>query len=168
MWENILKTVAPLLGTAIGGPFGGMAAKMITGALLGDDQATDDIEVAKLAITNATPDQLLLLKEADNSFKLSMEKLGIERKALNVKDRNSARDMQISTRSWAPGLIALCCMSGFFGILFALIFIQIPEQSIQPLNVMLGVLGTLVVGIANFYFGSSSGSKAKTEIMGQK
>lgn len=168
MWESIIKTVAPMLGTAIGGPFGGIAAKMITGAILGEDNATDDIEAAKKAIAGANPEQLLLLKTADHDFSLAMEKLGVERKALNVKDRNSARDMQKITKSLAPGLIALCCMSGFFGILFALIFVQIPEQSVQPLNVMLGVLGTLVVGIANFYFGSSSGSKAKTEIMGRK
>jgi len=168
MWESIIKTVAPMLGAAIGGPFGGIAAKMITGAILGEDNATDDVESAKKAIAGATPAQLLLLKTTDHKFKTDMKQLDIDEKALNVDDRKSARDMQKITKSLAPGLIALCCMTGFFGILFALIFIQIPEQSVQPLNVMLGVLGTLVVGIANYYFGSSSGSKEKTAIMGNK
>lgn len=35
--KDVLRSVAPVLGTAVGGPFGGMAARAITGALLGEE-----------------------------------------------------------------------------------------------------------------------------------
>lgn len=164
-WQGIVKTVAPLLGTAIGGPFGGMAAKFITGAILGDDAATDDIEIAKQAIANATPEQLAALKSAEYQFKTDMKQLDIDEKALDVEDRGGARDMQTKTRSLIPGFLALASFAGFFGILTALIFIEIPAVSISPLNIMLGVLGTLVIQIAAFYYGSSKGSQDKTDII---
>jgi len=168
MWQDILKTVAPILGTAIGGPFGGMAAKAITGAILGEDSATDDIEVAKQALTIATPSQLLALKTADQNFKVEMKKLDVDILALDADNTKDARAMQKETKSNAPAAIAACVLLGFFGILTAIIFVELPQTAIQPLNIMLGVLGTLVVSIGNFYFGSSHGSKMKTALMGKK
>lgn len=165
MWQDILKTVAPLLGTAIGGPIGGIAAKMITGALLGEENATDDVKVMEKALKGASPEQLLLLKTADHKFKSDMAKLDLDSKALDHANTNSARSMQKETRSLAPAAIATCVLLGFFGILVAIIFVVLPDTAIQPLNIMLGVLGTLVVSIGNFYFGSSSGSKEKSRAM---
>lgn len=168
MWQDILKTVAPILGTAILGPFGGMAAKAITGALLGEDNATDDIEAAKVAIANATPADLLALKTADQNFKVEMKKLDVDIMAIDVDNTKDARAMNKEMKSNAPAAIAACVLLGFFGILTAIIFVPLPDTAIQPLNIMLGVLGTLVVSIGNFYFGSSHGSKMKTALMGKK
>ena len=44
--KSIIQTVAPTIGTAVGGPLGGMAVKAISEALLGKPDGTPD-EVSK-------------------------------------------------------------------------------------------------------------------------
>lgn len=162
-WKNILGTVAPMLATAVGGPLAGTAVKFLTDGLgLNDGAGEKEISIA---LKTATPETLAKLKELDNSFVIKMEELGINLEEIHAKDRNSARNMQVETRSRMPAFIALTALAGFFGILTAMIFIAIPPISEAPVNIMLGVLGTLVVGISNFYFGSSKGSADKTQIM---
>jgi len=164
-WKGIISNVAPVLGTAIGGPFGGIAAKFITGAILGEENATDDIDQAKEAILSADPDSLLKLKEAEYEFKADMKRLEIDEQKLGNDDRDSARDREIQTKDKMPALIALSALAGFFGILLAMIFVALPEAAEQPLAVMLGALGTLVTQIGAYYFGSSAGSSKKNDII---
>lgn len=161
--KGILATVAPALGTALGGPLGGMAARAITGALLGSE--TDDEKAAAEAIRNATPDQLLALKQADHDFAAKMKQLDINLEEIRSKDRDSARRRQIETKDKMPAVIALAALAGFFGILAAMIFVTIPTAAAQPLAVMLGALGTLVTQIGAYYYGSSSGSSAKNAML---
>ena len=166
LWDTakgILATVAPVLGAAIGGPFGGMAARVITKTLLGEE--SDDPAVAVEAIRNATPDQLLALKKADHEFQARMKELDIRLEEISASDRDSARRRQIETKDRMPAAIALAALAGFFGILLAMVFVDIPPSAAQPLAVMLGALGGLVTSIGNYYFGSSAGSAKKNDII---
>lgn len=164
-WKGIISNVAPVLGTAIGGPFGGIAAKFITGAILGDDKATSDIDAAKDAILSADPDALLKLKQAEYQFKADMKRLDLDEQKLGNDDRDSARQREIQTKDKMPALIALSALAGFFGILGAMIYVELPAAAQQPLAVMLGALGTLVTQIGAYYFGSSAGSAKKNDII---
>ena len=75
-WKALVKTVAPVLGTALGGPLAGAATAAITKAVLGSDTATEkDIEAA---LATASPEILLKLKEADQAFETRMTELGID------------------------------------------------------------------------------------------
>ena len=58
--KQILATVAPLLGTALGGPFGGLAGGLLAKAL-----GTTDPAAQEAAITSTDPDILVKLKAAD-------------------------------------------------------------------------------------------------------
>jgi|TARA_R110000796_G_scaffold237344_3_gene357332 hypothetical protein len=160
---SVLGQVAPGIATAIGGPVAGMAVKALTGALGLNDGASQE-EVMK-AVSGATPEQLLAIKEVEQSFLVQMRQLDIDVFKLAKEDRESARSMQVSTRSIVPPTIAILVFSGFFGILAVLMFVTIPEASVSPLNIMLGALATLVTQIAAFFFGSSAGSKSKTDIL---
>lgn len=163
--KDILGSVAPVLGTAIGGPFGGMAAKAITRALLGPDAEADDEQVALQAVQAATPEQLLALKKADQAFAVQMKGLDIDLVKVHAADRDSARRRQVETKDKMPAVIALAALAGFFGILGAMIFVEMPEAAAQPLAVMLGALGTLVTQIGAFYYGSSAGSAQKNAMI---
>jgi len=166
IWDmagGILADVAPVLGTALGGPFGGMAARAITKILTGKESAKPDDAYA--AIQAATPDQLIALKKVELEFAAQMKALEIDFEKVHSSDRNSARQRQIQTKDKMPGYIASAALFGFFAILGSMIFVELPPASKAPLNVMLGALGALVMQIGNYYFGSSASSSRKNEIL---
>jgi len=51
----------------------------------------------------------------------------------------------------------------FFATLTLLIYQQPADNPV--LNAMVGVLGTITVGVANYFFGSSKGSSDKNEMI---
>lgn len=161
--KEVLGVVAPAIGTALGGPLGGVAARTVASVLLGKEDASE-AEIAS-AIVNATPDQLLALKKADHDFRTRLKELDVDLERIAAEDRDSARKRQMEMRDRMPGLLAAMVFTGFFGILGALLFVTVPEAASDPLNIMLGSLGTLVVQIAAYYFGSSSGSAAKQKML---
>ena len=59
-------------------------------------------------------------------------------------------------------------MLGFFGVLAAMLFTDFPPGAGDVLKLMIGALGAMTVQVGNYFFGSSVGSKRKTELMGTK
>ena len=165
-WKDLVKDVAPVLGGALGGPYGAMAAKWLSGKLVGENASPDALQKV---IETADPQTFVKIKELDQQFKLEMEKLGLSREQLEVDDRKSARDL-FKTNIWPQIVLSAIYVLGYF-IALALVLtgtVKI-DQNIQMLvNVLIGVLTASVTQIMNFWFGSSLGSKEKTSIIGQK
>jgi hypothetical protein len=160
--KSIISTVAPLLGTALGGPLGGMAGTLISQALgvkPGDDKALE------AAITSGNPDLLLQLKNADQAFSVKMEELGIQREQLEFQDTANARGREIALHDNTPKILAYAITAGFFGVLAAMLFGVIPKEGHDALLVMLGSLGTAWAGITTYYYGSSASSKRKDDAL---
>ena len=57
-------------------------------------------------------------------------------------------------------------VSGFFALLYILIYAGIPEQNKEILNIVVGALIGSFTSVVGYFFGSSLGSKDKTEVMG--
>lgn len=161
---NLVRTVAPSIASAVGGPLAGMATKAISEALLGKPDGTEE-ELAQAA-TKATPEQLLALKKAENDFALQMRELDIDLERIAGADRDSARNREIKTKDWTPKLLAGGITVGYFGVLFYMLTHGLPTTGgSEAMLVMLGTLGTAFGGVMAYYFGSSAGSKEKTEAM---
>jgi hypothetical protein len=160
---GLLAQLAPTVATALGGPLAGLAVKTISEAMFGHPDANES-EVSA-ALMSATPEQLQKLKETDATFKLKMKELDIDLEKISSEDRDSARKMQMETRDWIPRALALSVTVGFFGILAWLLTKGVPPTGSETLIYMLGALGTAWTGIVQFYFGSSAGSKAKTDAL---
>lgn len=160
---NLVKTVAPSIATAVGGPLAGMATRAISEALLGKPDGTEDelVEAAK----NATPEQLLALKQAEQNFVIRMRELDVDLERIANQDRGSAREREIKTGDYTPKLLAAAVTFGFFGVLFWMIANGLPENGGEAMLVMLGTLGTAWGAIVSYYFGSSAGSREKTQAM---
>ena len=160
---NIVKTVAPTIATAMGGPLAGMAVRTLSETLLGKPDGTQE-ELAAAAAA-ATPDQLLALKNAENNFKLEMKKLDVDLERISAGDRDSARQMAMQNpRDWTPRALAGVITVGFFGVLMYMLMFGLPTSGGgEAMLVMLGTLGTAWGAVVSFYFGSSAGSRAKDE-----
>ena len=151
--KGILGAVAPTIGTALGGPMGGMAANMVAEAL-GCDPEPKKIEQA---IQAATPEQLAELKKIDADFDIKMKELDVDLFALETADIQSARGM--FSKDWTARVIGITVVGGFMGYIF-LVTIQPPEQNSEALiNLVLGYLGGLASAIISFYFGASNTDK---------
>lgn len=159
-WKNIVGNLAPTIATALGGPLAGTATKFIASKLLGDENATDkDIENF---ISNATPEQLANLRKIDNDFALEMARLDVDVFALEIKDKDSARDLAKVNMLPQIVLSALFIL-GYFGIVGVLFSgaVVIDETIRDMSNILLGVLTANIPAIMSFWFGSSHGSKTK-------
>ena len=97
-----------------------------------------------------------------------MKELDIDLERISSGDRDSARKMQMQTNDWIPRILALIITVGFFGILIWMLINGMPKNGTEALLMMLGALGTAWTGVVNFYYGSSAGSKAKTDAMAAK
>ena len=162
--RDVVGTVAPVLASALGGPLAGTAVRSLSELLLGTPDGTPD-EVTQ-AIQTADPATLLRIKELETQFQHQMAALGVDLERLANEDRASARQRQIATKDILPGVIACAVLVGFFGVLAVIAFQPLPPTAEAPFNVMLGALGAMVTAVAQYYFGSSSGSRMKdTTIM---
>lgn len=162
---NLVKTVAPSIATAVGGPLAGMATKMISEALLGKPDGTE-AELVEAA-AKATPEQLLALKQAEQDFAIKMRELDIDLERIANEDRNSARNREIKTKDLTPRFLAAAVTFGFFGVLSWMIANGLPANGGEAMLVMLGTLGTAWGAIISYYFGSSAGSREKTDQLNQ-
>lgn len=167
-FSSILKTIAPWIGTALGGPLGGMAVTAAANALGLGDKTADAI---KQAISGATPEQMLALKEADQAFALQMQSLGFKQisdlEGIAAADRKDAREMQMSTKSWVPASLSVIITLGFLGMLTGMMMGSFKAEDGQAMLLMLGALGVAFGQVINFWLGSTAESGRKTEIIAQ-
>lgn len=162
-WAGLFKSVAPLIGTALGGPLGGAAASFLADKL-GIEGKTVEAVTDVLNSSKLTPDQLTQVKLAEIEFQKFLKSNKIDLAKLSVEDTKSARDMQTAVRSNIPPILAVLVTTGFFGIL-AFMLTNEAYKPTEPLLIMLGSLGTAWTGIIGFYFGSSYGSQRKDQLL---
>ena len=162
----LLGQIAPSIATALGGPLAGVAVRSLSNALFGHEDGTE--QQVSDALSSATPDQLATIKKIDADFKVRMKELDIDLERISAGDRDSARQMQRDTKDWVPKVLAIVITLGFFGILIWMLLNGMPKTGTEALLMMLGALGTAWTGVVNFYYGSSAGSKAKTDALSMK
>ena len=154
-----LKQIAPTIATALGGPLAGLAVDAVSKAIGVDPKdVTKTISEGKL-----TADQIAQIKTAELAMAARAQEMGLDFEKIAVDDRKSARQMQSTTQSWIPGLMAISVTIGFFGILVGLMTEHFKTS--DALMLMLGSLGTAWTGIIAFYFGSSAGSQRKDDLL---
>lgn len=160
-WKSIIKSVAPMIGTALGGPLAGTAVKFLSNELLGTDEA-GEAELRDV-ILSASPETLAKVKELDYTFKTRMRELGIEEEQLYAKDRGDARAMAQKTTLIPQMVISTIFIAAFTTVLY-MVFNKVLSLDETQKTIMIYLLGILSAGmtqVMNFWFGSSSGSKEK-------
>ena len=165
-WKGIVKSVAPALGTALGGPLAGTAVKEIAGKWLGNENATErDIEQA---VKNASPEQLAELKRIDAEYNTRMRELDIDVFKTEVADRQDARQMAI-TIMWPQITLTCLFVSGYFSLIYILLLSDVSlDSNMQTLlTALVSIMTAGMQQVLSFWFGSSKGSQDKDRTIQQ-
>jgi len=154
---GLLKSAAPMLATAVAGPAGGAAVGWIADKL-GIPDAT--VEGVTAALTG-NPEMAMKLKELD-----------LEYAKLDAADRDSARQAYAAVATSANAsqlekmvvpILALGVVGLAFLLIGVLMFKNVPTDQQQIIIFALGFITSAAGQVLSFYFGSSQGSKDKTE-----
>ncbi len=148
--KKLIGALAPTIGTAIGGPVGGLAANVVAEAL-GVEPVPRKIEQA---IQTATPEQLLKLKAAEKEFEKQMAQMEIDVYALETADIQDARS-KFST-DWTPRVLGTLTLVGFISYIFMISINPVPDASDDIVMIILGYLSGIASAVISFYFGSSN------------
>ena len=155
---SILKGIAPTLATAVAGPLGGAAVTALANKL----GVSDSVDAVAKAISG------------DPAAAQKIAELELEYAKLNTQDRDSARKAYaaIATSENATKLdklvvpiLALGVVGLAFSLIGVLMFIDTPNNQQQLVIFALGFITSAAGQVLSFYFGSSQGSKDKTEDM---
>ena len=156
-----IESIAPTIASCLGGPLAGLAVEAVSKAIGVDPSAVQDtINSGKL-----TADQIASIQSAEIALKAKAQEMNLDFEQLAVQDRKSARDMQTTTKSFIPPLLALIITLGFFGILIGMMTGKVTSS--DALMLLLGSLGTAWTGVISFYFGSSASSQNKDALLHQ-
>lgn len=174
--KQLINIGVPILGTALAGPPGGLAAKAaisLIGAKVGIEE--ENITPTTVAELIANPDQVVKLKEIESNHAIRLEELIVE-------DRKSARQREVEivkatgSRDINLYVLAYLFIAGFFVSIGAMVWVLIsghwPENIPQAVILLIGGLfGTLTSGVSavlQYFFGSSKSSTDKTKLMAGK
>lgn len=155
---NILKGIAPTLATAVAGPLGGAAVTALASKL----GVSDSVDAVAKAIAG------------DPAAAQKIAELELEYAKLDAQDRDSARKAYtaIATSENATKLdklvvpiLALGVVGLAFSLIGVLMFVDTPNDQQQLVIFALGFITSAAGQVLSFYFGSSQGSKDKTEDM---
>jgi hypothetical protein len=164
-WKSTLATVAPAIATALGGPLAGVAVSMAGKAIgLGDGATESDVEAAVLS---GNPDVLVRLREVNTQFERDMKALDIDLERIHAGNQASAREMA-KTNMLPQIVLSFVFIGGYFGAMFALHGVLFQAQEINGqvatlFGALIGIFTRELSGIMAFWFGSSSGSKTKSD-----
>lgn len=156
--------LAEWIGRKLGGEMGARAAEQIVdvAAIAAGVQDPDELTKALAADRElAGRVRLALLDHAHELEKLAFADLrdarALQAAALQQQDLFSKRFIYYFAIAWS---LAVMCYIG------AITFIPIPADNERFADTILGfVLGTIMAGMFQFFFGSSSGSKLKNEML---
>lgn len=173
--NDIIKSILPLLGTALGGPLGGIAA-----GFLGDKLGLEDktIDSVKSILTGMSPEKLSELKVHDQEFQLKMAQLGYESaekiEELNVRAAEAVnKSIQAEVASehwpsygWRPAIgFAVAFNVIASSLLVLMVFAAVvfgAKQAAEAVTQLPSVLGALaaitgtvmpILGIASYFRG---------------
>jgi len=153
---GLLKSLAPNIASAAGGPLAGMAVKMVASKLsLPESTTANEIE----DLIEREPDKAVLVKQADEDFKLKIREMEIDLESFKteVEDRKSARDAFASDLT--PKLFSVLTLILYGAFVLMVTMLPHDQNDETIISLVLGQLSGILGTAAAFYYGGSSGKK---------
>ena len=156
-----LNQIAPGIATALGGPLAGLAVTAISKALgIDEKDVQKTIETGKLSA-----EQLASLKQAEMELQAKAQELGLNFEKLATDDRKSAREMQVSTKSFVPALLSILIVVGWSMVQYFLLTHIIAQEMRELVARVLGTLDGALMLVLGFYFGGIHNSQETNEML---
>ena len=153
---GLLKSLAPTIASAAGGPMAGMAVKMAAKKLgLPDTATANEIE----DLIEREPDKAVMVREADKDFKNRIREMEIDLESFKteVEDRKDARE-NFAT-DWTPKVFSVLTLL-LYGAFVMIVTLMPHDQNAETIiSLVLGQLSGILGTAAAFFYGSSSGKK---------
>lgn len=158
-WRDIGKQVAkvaPILGSALGGPIGGAAGALVATAL-GVDSNPDKVSEAM----DSDPEWTFKVMELERKHEESLRRMDLDEKKAEMADTQQAR--RTHREHWMPW--ALTCILSIMvsAMVAALIWISIPESNREVIYLIVGQLIGAFSTAISYWLGSSKSSSSKNE-----
>lgn len=169
---KFFKVAAPFLSAGLSlVPGGGPAVailKSVASSVLKQDLKPEEL-ADKLTELSGTEAGRIQIKQMELEYSKAMSEMGFDHEEkvmeLGNADRDSARKREMAVKDRIPGALALAVTLGFFGMLLIIGLHGIKPESHDLMVAMTATLGTSWLAVMGYYFGSSSGSAAKTELL---
>jgi hypothetical protein len=158
-----LKQLAPTVASAILGPLGGIAVAAI-GSVLGVSDATQDKIAEVIKNGQLTPEQIGEIKKLEMQYQENERERGFKYAELEFKDRDSARAREVGTKDNTNKILAFVVIGAFLAMVGATLLGYAKVESVLA-GTLVGYLSAKAEQVLAYYFGSSSGSKAKTDLL---
>ena len=103
-------------------------------------------------------------------MKMALAQMQLDAYKTQISDVQSARQMQMSTRSLWPGILTMVIMGGYFGLLGVMIIHGIPstkDPGGEVLLTLIGVLAAAVPMVLGYWFGTTLGSQNKDKLLAE-
>lgn len=159
-WSSIKETVAkfaPLAGTLLGGPAGPAIGALISSAL--GSENTPEAVMQSLA----NPESILKLKELESNERKHLLEMQLQTLQAELGDTQNARDAHVNSKMPAIVTGALTVLCG--GLLYALLFVDVPPDNREILIQSLGnVFGFWGASLA-YWVGTTRSSAEKTSLL---
>jgi len=162
-WQATIKQIAPTVATALLGPMGGAAVAAI-GAALNIDDATPDKLQSAIAAGQVTPEQLGQLKALEMQYQADEAERGFKYAELVFKDTADARAREVATKDNTNRILAYIVLGSFVAMVAVTLLGLAKVESVLA-GTLVGYLSAKAEQVLSYYFGSSSGSRLKTELM---
>lgn len=160
---GILKGIAPTAVAALAGPYAPLAAGVMRQVLGTEKGDAESLEAAVLAAAG-DPTQVVKLKEIEERMQAQETSLGIRFEEIAADDRANARSREIALKDSTTKILAYIVISAFVAMGGAVLFgYAVAESTIA--GTIIGYMSAKAEQVIAYYFGSSAGSKAKTELM---
>ncbi len=165
-WLDTLKTLAPTVATAMLGPLGGIAVSAL-GSLLGVTEATQAKIADAIQTGQLTPEQITKLKQLELEYLNNEKERGFKYAELAFKDRDSARTNNVAGGTQRPLFwLSLLLLTVTLGCEVMVLFYGYPSTVPEiVVGRVLGLMDSVALLVLGYWFGSSSGSSQKTELL---
>ena len=176
--KTALTSIAPTLATMLGGPLAGTAVTALEGAL-GLDKGAGSDAVTKAVEAGMTPEQIAAVRAADQHHaevlaqqKIDLAKLNADHAAamaqIDENDRDSARKREEVVKDLTTPALAWIVVLGSvaLGVSVLLGYANTKDATQATLiGTVVGYAFSEAKQVLAFYFGSSSDSKQKNQLL---